>query len=123
MRTIINNCECYRDTYGKSYLLRLVFETNMQESCKLEADNICQCDRWFPKNNKIHIKYDIVCGGKFSAEMKLIQKSIVVDVSCIQEDDFDIELIITNSAGLHDSRKWKFSELKEDFLMKLEPSV
>lgn len=123
MRAIINTCECFKNTYRKSYLVRLVFTTTIQESCKLEADNICKCDSWFPKNNKLVIKYDIVCGGKFSNENKLIEKSIIVDISSVQQNDFDIELIITNSAGLYDSRKWKFSEIKEDFLMKLESAV
>ncbi|PLX01344.1 MAG: hypothetical protein C0595_14975 [Marinilabiliales bacterium] len=117
MRTIIKSCECYRGTYGKPYLLRLVFETTLQETCKLEADNVCKCDSWFPRNNHVLIKYNIVCGGKFSSEMKLIQKSIIVDVSSIQSDDFDIDLVLTNSAGLHDFRTYSFSELKEDILI------
>lgn len=123
MRSIINSCGCYKGTYGKPYLLRLMFETNMQESCKLEADNVCECDCWFPKNNQIFIKYDIVCAGKISSEMKLIQKSIIVDVSSIQTDDFNIELVITNSAGLYDTRKWRFAELQQDNLKKIELAV
>jgi len=123
MRTIINNCECYKGTYGKPYVIRLVFETSMQESCKLEADNVCKCDSWFPRNNHLLIKYNMVCVGKFSSDIKLIQKSIIVDVSSIQSDDFDIELLITNSAGLHDNRKWRFSELKKDILLKQQATA
>lgn len=118
MRTIIDSSECYRDTYGKPYLLRLVFETSLQETCKLEADNVCKCDSWFPRNNHLLIKYNIVCGGKFSSDMQLIQKSIIVDVSSIQLEDFDIDLVLTNSAGLNDNRNWIFSELKKDILIK-----
>jgi len=65
----------------------------------------------------------MVCVGKFSSDMKLIQKSIIVDVSSIQSDDFEIELLITNSAGLHDNRKWRFSELKKDILLKQQATA
>jgi hypothetical protein len=117
MYRFINNPDCFKNTYGKPFLVRIVFGLVLKGSCKHIADNVCRCDNWFPHDNNLTIKYNIICDGELKPHAHIIQKSIIVDISSIQDEDFDIELIVSNLAGLTDKISWKYSGLKNDKLV------
>lgn len=120
MYRFLSKYNCYRNTYEKPFLIRVVFDIELIGGCILQADNICQCDTWFPYDDSVKLKYNVVCDGELKPNARVIQKSIIVDISSIQNDDFDIELIITNLAGLTDRVNWRFSQLQTDELRKVK---
>ncbi len=120
MYRFINKPSCHKHTYGKPFLVRIVFGLVLKGSCKLIADNICRCDNWFPHDDNLTIKYNIVCDGELKPHAHIIQKSIVVDIGSIQAEDFDIKVIVSNLAGLTDEICWRYSELKNDNLIQLK---
>ena len=123
MYRFISNCKCYKGTFSKSFLIRIVFNINIQTCCKVQADNVCECDTWFPSGDIVDIRYNIVCGGDLSSEQKHITKSLIVDTSSIINEDFEVSLKITNLAGLADEVRWKYSELEIDRLTKIEGAL
>lgn len=111
----LNKFAFYKNTYGKPYLVRLEFEVLVPGECVLVADNLCNCDSWFIKNDKIEIKYNVVYRGEFvKYEPSLIKKSLIVDLNRpISEDDF-LQLTITNTAGISDKIQVNCTELSND---------
>ncbi len=107
----------FKNTYGKPFLVRVEFEAEIPKNCLLVADNICQCDSWFTKDNKVQLKYEVVFSGDFDKiKPTVFKKSIVVDLNKPIDSNGFIELTITNNAGLNDSVHEDFAKLKNDIL-------
>lgn len=113
----IRKAAFYKNTYGKPFLVRIVFETILSCNCKLVADNICRCDSWFANNGNVEIKYDVVNSGDFKkSEVSIIKKSIVVDLKKPLEKNGFTKLVITNNAGLTDKVIVNYSDLVDDYI-------
>ncbi len=105
----------FKNTYGKSFLVRIEFEVEVPKNCLLLADNICQCDSWFAKDNDVRLKYDIIFSGdKGMRSSVVVKKSIIVDLTKPLSSAGIVELIISNNAGLTDTVSEGIANLKVD---------
>ena len=117
MYNYLQKVKFFKNTYGKSFLVRVEFEVEIPRNCLFVADNICQCDHWFAKDKSVELKYDIIFSGDFEVEKpSFIKKSIVVDLNKPIDESGFVELIITNNAGLNDIVHQEFTELETDVI-------
>jgi hypothetical protein len=117
MYNYIQKFAFYKNTYGKPFLIRIVFEVKLPGNCLMVADNICKCDSWFVKDSSVKIKYNIVHSGEIEHHKpSSIKKSIVVDLNASLNEDLKLELVVSNNAGLSDVVSSGYSALKPDTL-------
>jgi len=111
MSNFVTQWHFFKNTYGKPYIVRILFEVRVPAFCSLVADNMCRCDHWFSKEGNINIKYDIVEDGNISRPAdEIIEKSIVVDLNAPYSELSRIELVVAFGTEKRDV----FSELIVD---------
>lgn len=117
MYHFLDKISFYKNTYGKSFLVRIEFSVKLPAKCLLVADNYCQCDAWFTNTDNVKIKYDINLKGSFNdSELQIVYKSIIVDLNKPINGDGFAELIISNNGGLCDLVKLNYSDFEEDIM-------
>jgi hypothetical protein len=113
----IRKARFYRETYGRSYLVRIEFEVRLSNSCQLVADNLCRCDSWFANGGTVNIKYHVLNSGDLGkTRVKSIKKSLIVDMNRPLDGSCHISLTVTNNAGLTDLINVDVAELEKDHI-------